>query len=54
VLATIQKGEQVDGQLPFIPKALFLMGGVPLKAGESVVGGVAQQAARAFQRLINR
>lgn len=68
VLATIQKGEQDDGQLPFIPKALFLMGGVPLKAGEAVVGGVgaagcvngldddavAQQAARAFQRLINR
>ncbi|MEB3184499.1 MAG: heme-binding protein [Cyanobacteriota bacterium] len=68
VLATIQKGDQDDGQLPFIPKALFLMGGVPLTAGDAVVGAVgtagcvngvdddavAQQAARVFQRLINR
>lgn len=64
-LTTIEQGQQDDGQLPFIPKALFLMGGVPLKAGSDVVGAVgaagcvngvdddavAQQAAQAFQQL---
>lgn len=64
-LKTIQQGDQDDGQLPFIPKALFLMGGVPLKVGTDVVGAVgaagcvngvdddavAQEAAQAFQRL---
>lgn len=67
-LGTIQKGEQDDGQLPFIPKALFLMGGVPLRADDAVVGAVgaagcvngldddavAQQAAGEFARLIGR
>ena len=64
-LKTIQQGDQDDGQLPFIPKALFLMGGVPLKVGTDVVGAVgaagcvngvdddavALEAAQAFQRL---
>lgn len=63
VLTSIQSGEQDDDQLPFIPKALFLMGGVPLMVGSDVVGAVgaagcvngldddavAQQAAQVFQ-----
>ncbi|MBU3751329.1 MAG: heme-binding protein [Mycobacterium sp.] len=65
-LKTIQQGDQDDGQLPFIPKALFLMGGVPLKVGTDVVGAVgaagcvngldddavALETAQAFQRLV--
>ena len=66
VLATIEDGHQDNRQLPFIPKALFLMGGVPLMVDSTVVGAVgaagcvdgldddaiAQEAAEAFQRLI--
>jgi len=65
VLASIQSGEQDNAQLPFIPKSLFLMGGVPLTVGSEVVGAVgaagcvngldddaiAQSAARAFQGM---
>lgn len=65
VLASIQSGEQDDEQLPFIPKSLFLMGGVPLTVGSEVVGAVgaagcvngldddavAQLVAQAFQQL---
>ena len=40
VLTTIQSGEQDNDQLPFIPKSLFLMGGVPLSVGSEVVGAV--------------
>lgn len=64
---TIQEGHQDNSQLPFIPKSLFLMGGVPLTAGSAVVGAVgaagcvdgldddavAQAVATAFQRLAN-
>lgn len=62
----IQQGTQDSSQLPSIPKALFLMGGVPLTVDSAVVGAVgaagcadgldddavAQQAVRAFHRLV--
>lgn len=65
VLTSIHSGEQDNDQLPFIPKSLFLMGGVPLTVGAEVVGAVgaagcvngldddaiAQLAARAFQEM---
>lgn len=40
VLADVRKGTQDDGQLPFAEKALFLMGGVPLRDDDEIVGGV--------------
>ncbi|MBM3686680.1 MAG: heme-binding protein [Actinobacteria bacterium] len=63
--ATIQQGHQDNSQLPFIPRSLFLMGGVPLVVGSTVVGAigaagcvdgldddaVAQEAAEEFHRL---
>lgn len=36
----IKKGEEADSQLPFSAKASFLRGGVPLKDGDTVVGGI--------------
>jgi len=63
------KGNQEDNtQLPFAKKSLFLMGGVPLKDGDAVVGAVgvagfasgiaddevAQQAAHAFTELLKK
>lgn len=65
---TIKKGKEDDSQLPFVPKALFLMGGVPLKDGNIVVGAVgaagcvsgldddfvAQEAARAFGEMLKK
>lgn len=64
----IKKGKEDFSQLPHVPRALFLMGGVPLKDGKTVVGGVgvagavsgleddamAQQAARAFVEMIKK
>lgn len=40
VLERIKKGAGDDGELVYTTKSLFLMGGVPLKDGESVVGAV--------------
>jgi len=65
---TIKKGKEDDTQLPFVPKALFLMGGVPLKHGDRVIGAVgaagcvsgmdddyvAQQAVRAFTEMLKQ
>jgi uncharacterized protein GlcG (DUF336 family) len=62
----IKKGKEDFSQLPHVPKALFLMGGVPLKDAGRVVGGlgvagaasgidddvIAQEAAREFGRLL--
>jgi uncharacterized protein GlcG (DUF336 family) len=59
---------RVHEQLPYVPEALFLMGGVPLMQGPRVVGevGVAGvvsgleddaivlQAARAFEHLLEK
>lgn len=64
----IKKGEEDDSQLPHAQKALFLMGGVPLKEGDTVVGGVgvagcvsgldddavAQKAAQAFAEMLKK
>jgi uncharacterized protein GlcG (DUF336 family) len=64
----IKKGREDFSQLPYVPKALFLMGGVPLMDGKTVVGGVgvagavsgleddvmAQQAARAFVEMLKK
>jgi uncharacterized protein GlcG (DUF336 family) len=65
---SIEKGEEDDSHLPYVPKALFLMGGVPLKDGPAVVGGVgvagarsglvddalAQEAAQAFAQMLKK
>ncbi|QDU44571.1 hypothetical protein Mal52_30550 [Symmachiella dynata] len=67
LLKDIQENKQDDGQLPHVEKALFLMGGVPLMVGNTIVGGVgvagsvngldddacARQAAQAFAELLN-
>jgi len=37
---SIEQGEQDDSLLPHIEHALFLMGGVPLLVGETIVGAV--------------
>jgi uncharacterized protein GlcG (DUF336 family) len=64
----IKKGKEDFSQLPHVPRALFLIGGCPLKDGSRVVGGVgvagavsgleddviAQQAARAFALLLKK
>ena len=64
----IQKGKEDFSQLPHVPKALFLMGGVPLKEGNRVVGGlgvagavsgleddtIAEQGAEAFAKLLKK
>jgi uncharacterized protein GlcG (DUF336 family) len=64
----IRKGEEDDSHLSDIPRALFLMGGVPLKDGAAVVGGVgvagarsglvdddlARQAAQAFAEMLKK
>ncbi|QDT81712.1 hypothetical protein Mal35_51960 [Gimesia maris] len=68
VLKTIKSDDGDDGQLPHAQKALFLMGGVPLKVGNVVVGGVgvagsvegpdddslAQLAAQAFGTMLGK
>lgn len=36
----VKAGKQDDALLPFIDKSLLLMGGVPLKLGEAIVGAV--------------
>jgi len=64
----IKRGKEDFSQLPHVPKALFLMGGVPLKDGDRVVGGlgvagavsgleddvIAQQAALEFAKLLKK
>lgn len=40
LLKDIQAGKEDDGQLPHIEHALFLMGGVPLTAGNMIVGAI--------------
>jgi uncharacterized protein GlcG (DUF336 family) len=64
----IKKGKEDFSQLPQVPKALFLMGGVPLKDGNTVVGGVgvagavsgleddamAQLAVKAFAEMLKK
>ena len=64
----IKRGKEDFSQLPHVPKALFLMGGVPLKDGDRVVGGlgvagavsgleddvIAQQAAVEFAKLLKK
>ena len=64
----IKRGKEDFSQLPHVPKALFLMGGVPLKDGDRVVGGVgvagavsgidddviAKQAAVEFAKLLKK
>lgn len=68
VFESIRKGDEDNSQLPFVPKALFLMGGVPLKDGETIIGGVgaagcvsgldddyvAQQAAKALTEMLKK
>lgn len=68
VLKTIKSDDGDDGQLPHARKALFLMGGVPLKVGNVVVGGVgvagsvegpdddalAKHAAQAFETMLGK
>lgn len=65
---TIKENKEDNTQLPYARKSLFLMGGVPLKDGDRVVGGVgvagfasgmaddevAQQAANAFTELLKK
>jgi uncharacterized protein GlcG (DUF336 family) len=65
---SIKENKEDNTQLPYARKSLFLMGGVPLKDGDKVVGGVgvagfasgmaddevAQQAAHAFTELIKK
>ena len=64
----IKRGKEDFSQLPHVHKALFLMGGVPLKDGNRVIGGIgvagavsgieddliAQQAAQAFAKLLKK
>ncbi|MGO9607289.1 MAG: GlcG/HbpS family heme-binding protein [Candidatus Binataceae bacterium] len=66
MLETIQANQGDNGQFPHSKGALFLMGGVPLKDGDMVVGAVgvagfpsgldddhvAQQAALKFQTIL--
>ncbi|MCB1488529.1 MAG: heme-binding protein [Bauldia sp.] len=40
LLATVKAGVEDDGQLPHVRNALFLMGGVPLRDGDAIVGAV--------------
>lgn len=40
LLESIRKGEGDASQLPFVRKALLLMGGVPLRVGDVIVGGL--------------
>jgi uncharacterized protein GlcG (DUF336 family) len=65
---TIKENKEDNTQLPYARKSLFLMGGIPLKDGDRVVGGVgvagfasgmaddevAQQAAHAFTKLLKK
>jgi uncharacterized protein GlcG (DUF336 family) len=67
VLARIKEDNGDDGQLVYTAKSLFLMGGVPLRDGEDVVGAVgvagnpsgfqddavAAAAADAFKKLLS-
>lgn len=36
----VMSGEEALNQLPNVPNALFLMGGIPLVSGDAIVGGV--------------
>jgi uncharacterized protein GlcG (DUF336 family) len=68
IFEDIQKGKEDFSQLPHVPKALFLMGGVPLKEGARVVGGlgvagavsgleddvIAREGAEAFAKLLKK
>lgn len=40
LLADIKQNKQDTSQLPYVRDALFLMGGVPLKDGDVIIGGV--------------
>lgn len=64
----IEKGSEDFRQLPHVEKALFLMGGVPLKQGKRVVGAIgvagaasgiaddemAEEAARFFRHMVGK
>lgn len=68
IFETIKGNREDNSQLPHVQRALFLMGGVPLKDGDTVVGAVgvagfasgleddavAQQAAREFQIMLEK
>ena len=68
VFETIKNNKEDNSQLPFARKSLFLMGGVPLKDGDAIVGAVgvagfesgmaddevAQKAAHAFTELLKK
>jgi uncharacterized protein GlcG (DUF336 family) len=68
VFETIKGDKEDNSQLPHAQRALFLMGGVPLKDGDAVVGAVgvagfasgldddavAQQAAQAFEAMLKK
>lgn len=67
VLARIKKGAGDDSELVYTEESLFLMGGVPLKVGDELVGAigvagnpsgflddeVATKAAKAFNQMLN-
>lgn len=68
LVGRVKEGKQDNALLPFIDKSLLLMGGVPLKYGDTIVGGVgvsgcpygpdndavAQSAAKEFARLLQK
>jgi uncharacterized protein GlcG (DUF336 family) len=68
VFEKVKEGKGDDGQLIHTPRSLFLFGGVPLKDGNEVVGGVgvsgfpsgldddatARQSAQAFEAMLKK
>lgn len=68
ILADIKQSKEDFSQLPYLRDALFLMGGVPLKDGDVIIGGVgvagsvngldddrfARRAADSFAEMLNK